>query len=113
MAHLLADYTTDWLDLIFRWFHVTAAIVWIGTSFYFVALDNHLTSPSARSTEKKASAANRGRSTAAASTGSRSSGSRRRISRSRSTGTSGRPTGRGCPASGSSASSTTRTRGCG
>jgi uncharacterized membrane protein len=45
MAHLLATYTTDWLDLIFRWFHVTTAIVWIGTSFYFVALDNHLLEP--------------------------------------------------------------------
>src|SRR3954453_324462 len=45
MAHLLADYTTDWLDLIFRWFHAAAAIVWIGTSFYFVALDNHLNEP--------------------------------------------------------------------
>jgi uncharacterized membrane protein len=42
---LLADYTTDWLDLIFRWFHVAAATVWIGTSFYFVALDNHLLEP--------------------------------------------------------------------
>jgi uncharacterized membrane protein len=42
---LLADYTTDWLDLVFRWFHVAAAIVWIGTSFYFVALDNHLLEP--------------------------------------------------------------------
>ena len=38
-------YLTDWLDLAFRWFHVTAAIVWIGTSFYFVALDNHLEPP--------------------------------------------------------------------
>ena len=38
-------YLTDWLDLVFRWFHVTAAIVWIGTSFYFVALDNHLEPP--------------------------------------------------------------------
>ena len=46
MAHLLAlDYTTDWLDLVFRWFHATTAIVWIGTSFYFVALDNHLHEP--------------------------------------------------------------------
>ena len=45
MAALLATYTTDWLDLVFRWFHVTAAIVWIGTSFYFVALDNHLLEP--------------------------------------------------------------------
>ena len=45
MAPLLASYTTEWLDLVFRWFHVTAAIVWIGTSFYFVALDNHLREP--------------------------------------------------------------------
>jgi uncharacterized membrane protein len=42
MASVLSPYATDWLDLVFRWFHVTAAIVWIGTSFYFVALDNHL-----------------------------------------------------------------------
>ena len=42
---MLGSYTTDWLDLVFRWFHVTAAIVWIGTSFYFVALDNHLREP--------------------------------------------------------------------
>jgi uncharacterized membrane protein len=41
----LDAYATDWLDLVFRWFHVTAAIVWIGTSFYFVALDNHLRPP--------------------------------------------------------------------
>jgi uncharacterized membrane protein len=39
---VLDPYVTDWLDLVFRWFHVIAAIVWIGTSFYFVALDNHL-----------------------------------------------------------------------
>ncbi len=38
-------YLIDWLDLVFRWLHVIAAIVWIGTSFYFVALDNHLTPP--------------------------------------------------------------------
>ena len=42
---LLTSYTTKWLDLVFRWFHVIAAIVWIGTSFYFVALDNHLVEP--------------------------------------------------------------------
>jgi uncharacterized membrane protein len=35
-------YLIDWLDLAFRFLHVIAAIVWIGTSFYFVALDNHL-----------------------------------------------------------------------
>jgi uncharacterized membrane protein len=38
-------YLLDWLDLVFRWFHVTAAIVWIGASFYFVALDSHLLPP--------------------------------------------------------------------
>ena len=35
-------YLIDWLDLVFRWLHVIAGIVWIGTSFYFVALDKHL-----------------------------------------------------------------------
>jgi uncharacterized membrane protein len=35
-------YVTEWLDLVFRWLHVVAGIVWIGTSFYFVALDSHL-----------------------------------------------------------------------
>jgi uncharacterized membrane protein len=42
MATVLDPYVTDWLDLVVRWFHVIAGIVWIGTSFYFVALDNHL-----------------------------------------------------------------------
>jgi uncharacterized membrane protein len=39
------SYVSGWLDLVFRWFHVIAAIVWIGTSFYFVALDQHLHEP--------------------------------------------------------------------
>jgi uncharacterized membrane protein len=38
-------YLVDWLDLLIRWLHVVAAIVWIGTSFYFVALDSHLLQP--------------------------------------------------------------------
>jgi uncharacterized membrane protein len=43
---LLHDaYVWDWADLLFRWLHVIAGIVWIGTSFYFVALDNHLRPP--------------------------------------------------------------------
>lgn len=45
MAASVDPYLVDWLDLAFRWFHVIAAIVWIGTSFYFVALDNHLRPP--------------------------------------------------------------------
>ena len=38
-------YLVDWLDLTLRWLHVIAGVVWIGTSFYFVALDNHLAPP--------------------------------------------------------------------
>jgi uncharacterized membrane protein len=38
-------YATDWLNLLFRWLHVIAGIVWIGSSFYFIALDNHLRPP--------------------------------------------------------------------
>lgn len=35
----------EWLNLAIRWFHLTAGIAWIGSSFYFVWLDNHLTPP--------------------------------------------------------------------
>ncbi len=38
-------YANEWLQFLARWLHVVAGIVWIGTSFYFVALDNHLRSP--------------------------------------------------------------------
>jgi uncharacterized membrane protein len=44
-AALIDAYWEDWLELGFRWLHVVAGIVWIGTSFYFVALDNHLGRP--------------------------------------------------------------------
>jgi uncharacterized membrane protein len=30
---------TEWLNLIFRWLHVVAAVGWIGSSFYFIHLD--------------------------------------------------------------------------
>jgi uncharacterized membrane protein len=47
MIHLLAisDYWWSWGNLLFRSLHVIAAIAWIGSSFYFIALDNHLTPP--------------------------------------------------------------------
>jgi uncharacterized membrane protein len=47
MATLLTldPYATDWLNLLTRWLHVIAGIVWIGSSFYFIALDNHLRPP--------------------------------------------------------------------
>ena len=41
----MSPYLTDWLDLLLRWLHVIAGIMWIGTSFYFVALDSHLRAP--------------------------------------------------------------------
>ena len=49
MAALLAptDYWWSFADLLFRWLHVIAAVAWIGSSFYFIALDNHLKPPAA------------------------------------------------------------------
>jgi len=38
---------TEWLNLALRWLHLTAGIAWIGSSFYFVWLDNHLKPPAA------------------------------------------------------------------
>ncbi len=41
-------YLLDWLSLLGRWLHVTAGIAWIGASFYFVWLDNHLLKPASK-----------------------------------------------------------------
>src|SRR6266516_2063829 len=38
-------YALECLNLLVRWLHVTAAIAWIGTSFYYIALDYHLLEP--------------------------------------------------------------------
>ncbi len=38
-------YLLDWANLLLRWTHVIVAIAWIGSSFYFVFLDNSLTPP--------------------------------------------------------------------
>jgi uncharacterized membrane protein len=35
----------DWLSFAVRWFHVIAGIAWIGSSFYFIALDLGLRRP--------------------------------------------------------------------
>ena len=32
----------DWLNLLVRWTHLIAGIAWIGSSFYFIWLDQHL-----------------------------------------------------------------------
>ena len=39
------NYALDWANLLLRWAHVVVAIAWIGSSFYFVWLDNSLTPP--------------------------------------------------------------------
>ena len=35
----MIDYVWIWCELIVRWVHVIAGIAWIGSSFYFIALD--------------------------------------------------------------------------
>ena len=38
-------YFLDWANLLLRWVHIITAIAWIGSSFYFVFLDNNLIKP--------------------------------------------------------------------
>ncbi len=38
-AELLIIFATDWLEYALRWLHVITAMAWIGSSFYFIALD--------------------------------------------------------------------------
>ena len=35
----MTAFAFDWLNLLVRWAHLVAGIAWIGTSFYFIALD--------------------------------------------------------------------------
>ena len=39
-------YVVDWLNLLVRWLHFVAGVAWIGSSFYFIWLDDHLQAPS-------------------------------------------------------------------
>jgi uncharacterized membrane protein len=41
----MTGYILDWLQLLLRFLHVITGIAWIGASFYFVWLDNHLRKP--------------------------------------------------------------------
>ncbi len=41
----METYLLDWANLLLRWVHVITAIAWIGSSFYFVFLDNNLIRP--------------------------------------------------------------------
>jgi uncharacterized membrane protein len=38
-------YLVDWLNLLARWVHFITGVAWIGASFYFIWLDNHLETP--------------------------------------------------------------------
>src|SRR5678816_917745 len=44
---------SEWLNLLFRWIHVFAGIMWVGTTYYFTWLD-------ARLSEEEKAAANTG-----------------------------------------------------
>src|SRR5690606_4371609 len=46
-------YVADWLNILGRWAHCVAGIAWIGSSFYFIWLDNHLQLPKEVSDEEK------------------------------------------------------------
>ncbi len=41
----MENYLLDWANLLLRWVHVITAIAWVGSSFYFVFLDNNLVKP--------------------------------------------------------------------
>jgi len=41
----MTAYFLDWLSLLGRWLHLVAGIAWIGSSFYFIWLDDHLVPP--------------------------------------------------------------------
>jgi len=46
-------YLIEFGNMLLRWFHVIAAIAWIGESFYFVMLDNGLKKPAASEDQRK------------------------------------------------------------
>ncbi len=46
-------YLLDWVNLLLRWAHVITAIAWIGSSFYFVLLDNSLSVPESEELKAK------------------------------------------------------------
>ncbi len=50
---MMESYVADWLNLLLRWLHVITGIAWIGSSFYFVWLDNSLVKPTAPELKEK------------------------------------------------------------
>ncbi len=54
---MIASYAIDWLNLLGRAVHVVTGIAWIGASFYFIWLDNHLQAPRGREAPAESNAA--------------------------------------------------------
>ncbi|WP_419533779.1 urate hydroxylase PuuD [Endozoicomonas sp.] len=48
----MESYLQEWLNLLFRWLHVTAGVAWIGASFYFNWLEGRLESAPADKQKK-------------------------------------------------------------
>ena len=46
-------YIVDWLNILGRWVHFITGIAWIGSSFYFIWLDNHLDAPQEAADDEK------------------------------------------------------------
>ncbi|MEX2122885.1 MAG: urate hydroxylase PuuD [Woeseia sp.] len=46
-------YVAEWLNILGRWAHFVTGIAWIGSSFYFIWLDNHLRAPKEQTDEAK------------------------------------------------------------
>lgn len=46
-------YLLDWLNLLVRWLHFITGIAWIGSSLYFIWLDNHLQAPASEGDRSK------------------------------------------------------------
>ena len=49
----MEGYIADWLNLLIRWLHVITGVAWIGASFYFIWLDDHLKAPKDPADDKK------------------------------------------------------------
>lgn len=46
-------YIVDWMNIVGRWLHFVTGVAWIGSSFYFVWLDNHLLPAADKSVDDK------------------------------------------------------------
>jgi len=46
-------YVVEWLNLLARWLHFIAGVAWIGSSFYFIWLDDHLQAPAEPDDDEK------------------------------------------------------------